>query len=211
MDVGLPTDQGMLNGYELTKQIRSNKSARVSKIPIIGLTAHVDYEHKKLCLDSGMNAVLSKPLTPLTAENLLNAFIPNRNQQESQRILGLTNGLAKPDFLKLEGKIFNFEQALLVHDQDKGCVTEGVQIIVQNLEQELAKLEQAYQLDEPDWATISDIAHDLKGVTSYFGMERVEQAAARLEHCIKLGSHELIAPLYHLLCQEIRLLQKLSF
>ncbi len=59
MDVQMPE----LDGIEATKIIRDPKSGvRNHDIPIIAMTAHVEKSSPQHCLDSGMNAYLSKPL-----------------------------------------------------------------------------------------------------------------------------------------------------
>ncbi len=76
MDVGLPD----IDGYEVTRRIRLFELNKDIRIPIVALTAHVDEENKQYCIDLGMNAVLSKPLTKEKAVDILNAFIPYREQ-----------------------------------------------------------------------------------------------------------------------------------
>ncbi len=71
MDIGLPD----INGCEVTRQIRLNES--IQRIPIIGLTAHVDAKKKQEGLNAGMNLVLSKPLLQETAIGLLRDFVPS--------------------------------------------------------------------------------------------------------------------------------------
>jgi len=72
MDVGLPD----IDGVEVTKQIRLNENNNDVPVPIIALTAHVEVENKQKCMESGMYAVLSKPLSEDTMRDILNAFIP---------------------------------------------------------------------------------------------------------------------------------------
>lgn len=81
MDIGLP---GM-DGYEVTKRIRLFELNKDTHIPVIALTAHLDEENKKHCIDTG-NAVLSKPLTKEKAKDVLNAFIPYRESVSSQPV-----------------------------------------------------------------------------------------------------------------------------
>lgn len=58
MDIGLPD----IDGYEITRKIRSNNNSKNIYTPIIGLTAHASSENKKECIEAGMNAVFTKPL-----------------------------------------------------------------------------------------------------------------------------------------------------
>lgn len=52
----------VMDGYELTKLIRSHLNPNISKIPIIAITANVMQNVKQQCLDSGMNDYISKPI-----------------------------------------------------------------------------------------------------------------------------------------------------
>ena len=70
MDIGLPD----IDGYEVTKRIRSNKIA----IPIIALTAHVDEESTHQCLSMGMNMIVSKPLSREKLAAILKTFISEK-------------------------------------------------------------------------------------------------------------------------------------
>jgi len=71
MDIGLPD----LDGYEVTKHIRTNAEPAQDRIPIIGLTAHLDDKKKQQGLNAGMNIVLTKPLLEETAVDILHKFI----------------------------------------------------------------------------------------------------------------------------------------
>lgn len=59
-DIGLPDS----SGYELAQMIRKfEKENCLKKVPIIGLTAHARAALKRKCFQSGMQDVLSKPIT----------------------------------------------------------------------------------------------------------------------------------------------------
>ena len=49
------------DGYQATKEIRNHENGK--SVPIIAMTAGALSEEKKKCLDSGMNAYLTKPIT----------------------------------------------------------------------------------------------------------------------------------------------------
>jgi len=57
MDIGLPNKSGI----DVAKEIRSLSEINKSKTPIIALTGHARGKSRKLCLDSVMQDVLSKP------------------------------------------------------------------------------------------------------------------------------------------------------
>ena len=56
MDMSLP----VIDGWEATKQIKADPETK--DIPIIALTAHAMGEEQQRCLDSGMVAVVTKPI-----------------------------------------------------------------------------------------------------------------------------------------------------
>lgn len=58
MDVQMPD----LNGLEVTKIIRSGSDPKISRLPVIALTASVIKDERQLYLEAGMNDVLVKPL-----------------------------------------------------------------------------------------------------------------------------------------------------
>ena len=69
MDIGLP---GM-DGLQTTRAVRQVEKLGVH-VPIIALTANYDVSHKSMCLESGMDEFLSKPLTKDKAEAMLTKF-----------------------------------------------------------------------------------------------------------------------------------------
>jgi len=72
MDVGLPD----FDGIEVTRRIRHLSDHQKSQVPIIALTGHADSEEKCVdCLNAGMQEVLSKPVQPLTLQNVLKKWI----------------------------------------------------------------------------------------------------------------------------------------
>jgi CheY-like chemotaxis protein len=68
MDVQMPE----MNGYETTDHIRNNLKL---DIPIIATTAHASGAEKKKCLESGMNAYLTKPLRGAELNEILASYL----------------------------------------------------------------------------------------------------------------------------------------
>ena len=76
MDVQMP----LLNGLEATERIRELKPE--SNIPIIALTAGTLKEERELCLSSGMNDFVSKPIVKDTIKEVILKWIEFRNQYD---------------------------------------------------------------------------------------------------------------------------------
>jgi two-component system aerobic respiration control sensor histidine kinase ArcB len=80
MDISL--GEGM-NGYEVTNLIRKDEGLE-RYTPIVALTSHGGEENRQRCIESGMDAVLTKPLTQAQATNIIKAFIPEVVWAEQQ-------------------------------------------------------------------------------------------------------------------------------
>lgn len=71
MDCQMPE----MDGYEATRQIRKLEAAGAKRIPIVALTANAMPEDVKLCLESGMDAHLAKPVRKDSIAKLLESFL----------------------------------------------------------------------------------------------------------------------------------------
>jgi CheY-like chemotaxis protein len=73
MDVQMP----VMNGYAATQAIRQRERATGTHIPIVALTAHAMKGDREICLNSGMDSYLSKPI-------------------QVQELAAVLNGVAQP-------------------------------------------------------------------------------------------------------------------
>jgi signal transduction histidine kinase/CheY-like chemotaxis protein/HAMP domain-containing protein len=76
MDIMMP----VMDGYEAMREIR--KDNRVSNIPIIALTAKAQAEDKQLCIDSGANDYMAKPVDHEQLLSLLKVWLARNNANE---------------------------------------------------------------------------------------------------------------------------------
>lgn len=194
MDIGLPD----MNGYEATRRVRIYELKKGNHIPIVALSANSDRENQQLCLDAGMNGVLSKPLSKKSAEEMLDAFIPNRKYWHEDQ-----NDTENQFF---EEEIVDFDYAKTLLGDNAHLLTDILSTLVDSLPSEVSKLEAAYQ--QEDWQSISAIAHKLKGGASYCGTRRLKSACTKIENYIKSGAKSLSDELYQKLLAEIEALQK---
>ena len=59
MDCEMPE----MDGYDATRAIRQRETGQERHIPVIALTGHASADDERVCLDAGMDAVLTKPVT----------------------------------------------------------------------------------------------------------------------------------------------------
>lgn len=198
MDIGLSDT----SGYEVVRRIRLCELSKGTHVPIIALTAHVDEENKQRCLEVGMNAVLSKPLVKEKAEDILNAFIPYRKQQEQAKN---TEPLLETDHLKLEGMVIDFEKAKKQLGEER-IAHELLHLFVTSLPEEVEKLKTAHQ--NKDWDAMKAVAHKLIGGSSYCGTTRLQIVCTKLETAIRINKADLLDSLYKQLCTEIKAVEE---
>jgi len=73
MDCQMP----VVDGYEATRQIRSQDFSGSGAFPIIALTAHATVADKKQCIAAGMNDYLGKPCTLRDLISMLKKWLPS--------------------------------------------------------------------------------------------------------------------------------------
>jgi signal transduction histidine kinase/response regulator of citrate/malate metabolism len=194
MDIGLPD----MDGYEVTHQIRLQELAKKTHAPIIALTAHAGEENKKRCIDAGMNAVLTKPLTPKNCTDMLEAFIPGYQQKEKDA--PKTQWAA--DLPETESMMFDLSM-FPVFDVEEGLKTMGNEetlaeilkiMVEESLPPDLKLLQTAHE--RLDWDKTQQLAHKIKGGAVYAGTMKLKMACQYLERYWKSGRRELLEPLY---------------
>jgi two-component system, sensor histidine kinase len=91
MDVQMPD----LDGIAATRLIR-NIGAPFDKLPIVAMTANASDRHRQDCLDAGMNAFESKPVTFQRLATILREYGPSDNSAEGITDLPTSPGSPEP-------------------------------------------------------------------------------------------------------------------
>ena len=193
MDIGLGDG---LDGYDVTRHLRTMECS--ANTPIIALTAHGGDENKQRCIEAGMNAVLTKPLTQAHAADMLATFIPARHVTLSVE--------KKPNHRDLpdnNAELFQLGQFALLDEEhalkncgDKDMMIELLTMLIhQEMPNDLIAMKQAFSNKE--YVTVEKLMHKIKGGAVYVGTTRMKYACQYVERYWKTGESELFEALYH--------------
>lgn len=195
MDIGLPD----MEGYQVTRCIRIQEASGNEHVPIIALTAHVGDENKQRCIESGMNAVITKPLTPKGCKDILASFAPKKQDAQLQQTW--TSDLPESDealFQLSTYPLLDIAEGIKTTGTKEG-LCEMLQFFIDTLPDDMQLLKVAYETG--DWDKTQQLAHKIKGGVVYVGAVRMKIACQYLERYWKIGKRDLLEQLYQQLIQ----------
>ncbi|MBP0596597.1 response regulator [Herbaspirillum sp. LeCh32-8] len=147
-----------MNGYEVARQVRENEGdGSDGYTPLIGISAEADAAHVQLCLDSGMDGILGKPLPLEEFKKLLSLWCDFDVDAEA----AITN--AQPDIGTLDLKALFRNTSL----------------------QDLAALRSAYE--GADVAAVQRLAHRMKGAALTMNRGEIVEVLDRIEAAARGG------------------------
>ena len=182
MDIGL--GDGM-DGYDVTRHIRSQHE-NMKHTPIIALTAHAGDENKQRCIEAGMNAVLTKPLTKAQAADILKTFVPARKPTPLPEIKPARRDLPDTDL-----EMFQMDQFSLF-DEDQGIKNSGskamlielLTMMASDIPKDLKAIQSAFE--NKDFPQVEHLAHKIKGGAVYGGTTRLKYACQYLDTLLEI-------------------------
>lgn len=157
MDVEMP----LMDGTEAAERIRRKQSEGLPRVPIVALTAHTD-GHERF-LQSGMDAVLVKPVRPADLDAMLGKLFPS-------------SVAAAP-------MPFDRAAALERFDGQESLFREVVELICEDCPATLEELRKAMSGGDP--TRIAFVAHRLAGTLASVSADPARAAARHLEATIK--------------------------
>lgn len=176
MDVQMP----VMDGLEATRSIRRLEAREKlhplnrKPLPIVAMTAHAMKGDRELCLESGMNEYLSKPIRTHELDEILGKLF-----SEEEKTATSSTGTAN---------VIDWAEALSVVDGD----TELLKVVATALLEEADSLQAriATAITSRDAKSVQQLGHTLKGAVGAFGAQACRELAERLEG---LGKHGDIA------------------
>ncbi|RUR06446.1 PAS domain-containing sensor histidine kinase [Legionella sp. km772] len=193
-DIGLP---GM-SGTEFSKLARESQL----NIPIIGLTGHARIAALQVCLDCGINEVLSKPAEPEILHRLIQELthsasrrIKPKEQQTAKTLLGLDLPEVEEELFQLEAlPLFN-EESALQQIPDRSLLISLLKTYLSDaIQQDITEMQHCHE--KGLWEEIEKLAHKIKSGVTYLGTRRMHIACQYLERYYKVGHRDLLEQLY---------------
>lgn len=171
MDVRMPD----MDGMEAARRIRALPEPTKAGIPIVGLTASVQPDEIRRCLDAGMNQVLRKPIT---RDALRRAFAGLSVPPEAGG-----SPAAGDDVPLLDEPVLEQHCRALGIDRLRG--------IVERFRQSSTELRASLLAAEPDdAAVVREASHKLAGAAAGLGCLRLSERASVLEADAREGRVE---------------------
>lgn len=95
MDMQMP----VLDGLETTRRIRQSEAVGKGHLPIIAMTANAMQGDKELCLDAGMDAYVSKPISVEALMTAIAACTPRTKSNSLEKKMDSSNTLNRAEIV----------------------------------------------------------------------------------------------------------------
>ena len=161
--------------------IRNPQSAVLNhQIPVIAMTANAMRGDRERCLEAGMNAYVSKPVSPHALAEALNAWLPSDTPKTRSNA-----SAGESSFSKSVSEVPVFDRAGLVARLmgDEGLADRVLNRFLATTPEQIESLRQS--LTSGDAAAANRTAHAIKGAASNISAEQLRQVAFELEQAAK--------------------------
>lgn len=151
MDCQMP----IMDGYQATRAIRKFEAERrLSRTPVIALTAHALVGERERVMDAGMDEFLSKPFRPSALEKLLRTYVKEPTKERARETVALDPAAKRSEKL--------------------------IRLFLERVPEQLEALERA--LEQGDLGLVRGLAHKIKGSSLALAAEAMSNAAASMQH-----------------------------
>ena len=182
MDIQMP----VMDGFEATRLIRDPQSrVRDHRVPVIALTANAMRGDRQRCLEVGMDCYLTKPVSPSSLVEVLNAWLPAGSEPIDPPSLRAARAAPTAVSQAPDSQVFD-RTGLLARVMDDEALVDN--IIAQFVESTPGLIESLRQaLDDGNLGAVARQAHSIKGAASNVNGERLRQVAFKLEQTARSG------------------------
>jgi two-component system, NarL family, sensor histidine kinase EvgS len=187
-DVHMPD----MDGYALTREIRAEAAGRgLTRVPIVALTAAALKGDAEKCLQAGMDAYLSKPVSVQRLQACLDQWLPVMpHRLAPPMVTSVTTPIAMPIAPSQQGQAEHEspqEDAVLdssvivalIGDARPDEIRALVEEFIEACEQDLSELSSAFAQNNAE--EVGHQAHRIKGAGRLIGAVALSERAAALE------------------------------
>ena len=191
MDVSMP----VLDGVSATKILRETLSN--TQLPIIALTAHVGDHYHKRFIDSGMDAVLSKPIDRILLDSHLSRWLPVQSLDNYTAPISPKEQLniAKQDSDK--DWFVQDTASILLDDIGISAFVQISNLFLAEIDEGVQQICSAYQ--QGDIELLADHAHTIRSSASSIGCQALGQHLAFIETAAQSNTTLALEPLVSML------------
>ncbi len=187
MDCAMP----LMDGYEAAKAIRAGAAARPKPLPIIAMTGDVFESTRNRCLVSGMNDILTKPVSAHAVAGMLEKWLDMKDFRIEDQA---GNEPVQTD------RVFD-EKGLLERLQgDHEIAGRLIDVFLAQLPGDLLSLTQA--LTRRDASELRLRAHRIKGAAANASAYGLQQQARELEMAARKGDWDELADKVSQVCRQ---------
>ena len=168
MDVQMPD----LDGLQATARIREAERGSTHRVPIIAMTAQAAESDRLRCLESGMDAYVTKPVHVPALMKMIESVVPGGNSMNADSISAESS---------VEAQLQQLDESLALSrvGGDVELLKEVVELFLDDYPSTFEKIKGA--VASRDATALEHHAHSLKGSVSTFGANRAFEAAFTLE------------------------------
>jgi CheY-like chemotaxis protein/HPt (histidine-containing phosphotransfer) domain-containing protein/anti-sigma regulatory factor (Ser/Thr protein kinase) len=184
-----------MDGLEATRRIRQLPGA-TGRIPIVALTANASADFRAVCLSAGANDYLAKPYTESALGSLLTQWLPHADARLTEanadaRLVAANADTRVQADTPAAATLLDLSALHARYPGKPMLVNELVNLFVSTTEASLSVLKQG--IEQADLVTCRKEAHALKGAAASVAARAVQEAAARIETCLRASDFSCAA------------------
>ncbi len=173
MDIQMPE----MDGYEITREIRTRLRKEIRNIPVIAITADASSKEKTKAQEAGMNDYVVKPYTAEELFASLIKFIPEISN------LTVKSPATSKDNISQAGRNLDFLDKFTGGDQE--LTIQLLEIILKQIPEAIQKLK--VSIPEHNWKEVHAVSHKVKSSLAIFELHELKKLSTNIEEYSRDG------------------------